>query len=76
MEKLVKELENNTDLKKQDRLPNLKTNWQISEVFESKLSFHDDFLAQVEDLRKASLVFVEGILGTRQIIFNMSIVFW
>jgi uridine kinase len=68
MEKLVKELGNNTDLKKHDMMPHLKTNWQVGEVFEAKLAFHEDFLRQVEDLRKASLVFVEGILGKRHII--------
>jgi hypothetical protein len=46
-------------------LPGLKTNWEVGDVFESDLAFHEDFLAQVEDLRKASLVFVEGILGMR-----------
>ncbi len=35
-------------------------------MFDSELAFHEDFLAQVEDLRKASLVFVEGILGMRE----------
>jgi uridine kinase len=65
MEKLVRELENNVDLKKLDHFPNLRIDWEASEVFDSDLSFHEDFLAQVEDLRKASLVFVEGILGRR-----------
>lgn len=72
MEKLVRELENNTDSKKQERLPHLRTNWQVGEVFESNpgLSFHEDFLSQVEDLRRTSLVFVEGILVLNDVKIN------
>lgn len=62
MEKLVRELETNGDIKEQHRFPNLRTNWQAHEVFDSDLSFDENFLNQVEQLKEAPLVFVEGIL--------------
>jgi len=62
MEKLMEELEKALDVGKQEQLTSLKTDWEAGQVFHSDLSFQEDFLAQVEDVRKASLVFVEGIL--------------
>ena len=56
-------------------MPGVKTNWEVGDVFESDLAFHEDFLAQVEDLRKASLVFVEGILGMRETSYSIML-FW
>jgi len=75
MEKLMEELEKALDVGKQEQLTSLKTDWEAGQVFHSDLSFQADFLAQVEDLRKASLVFVEGILGKREITSSFFISF-